>query len=120
MPTTPVDIGAPAQYAAGGIFDKFIPNGVIIVSDKTKVYAMTASCTHQRGKLAKDAASNQIKCTKHNGVFTAAGTPVSGPPKVALARFGITKNAAGNLVVDPSKRFEQADWEKEGAFFKLA
>lgn len=119
-PSAPVNIGAATKYTTGGIFDEYAKTGgFIVVSEKGKIYAVTSICPHKRGGLVKDpTAAGTIKCTKHDGKFNTAGIPISGPPKTSLARLGISKNAAGQLVVDPSKQFQQADWEKPEASVK--
>ncbi|MGI8905202.1 MAG: Rieske (2Fe-2S) protein [Candidatus Sumerlaeaceae bacterium] len=120
-PAGPVTIGALAKYAPAGVWDDFAKTcGFVIVSDKGRIYALSATCTHKRGGLIKDTATpGQLKCTKHDGKFNLSGIPVSGPPKVALARFAISMNA-GQLIVDPTKKFEQTDWDKPAAFVKCA
>jgi cytochrome b6-f complex iron-sulfur subunit len=87
-----VTVGDASKYAKDGVYDDFAKSsGFIVVSDKGKIYAVTAVCPHKRGLLVKDpAAAGQIKCTKHDGKFSAAGSPISGPPKTSLARLGIS------------------------------
>jgi cytochrome b6-f complex iron-sulfur subunit len=120
--TSPVTVGEATKYAKDGIYDEYAKtSGFIVVAEKGKIYAVTAVCSHKRGLLVKDpAVAGQIKCTKHDGKFSAAGSPISGPPKTSLARLAISKNAKGELVVDPTKQFQQADWEKAEAFVKSA
>lgn len=116
-PAGPVDIGAASDYAKGGISDKFASNGFFVAHENGKIYAISTVCPHKRGRIASDtAAQGQLHCTKHKGIFDLNGNPISGPPKEALGRFGITKNDKGHLIVNTGQQIAVADWDKPGAF----
>src|SRR5262245_23328226 len=77
----PVDIGDAKSFAVEGIYDKWADsNGFFVVKNKGYIYVVSRTCTHKAGRLIKDPDNpNGIKCTKHKGVYTNTGEPVSGP-----------------------------------------
>src|SRR5688572_20583970 len=81
--TGPINAGPASKYASPGVWDEFAKtSGFLLVSDKGKIYAISANCTHKRGVILKDsAAPGQLKCTKHDGKFNISGVPTGGPPK---------------------------------------
>jgi nitrite reductase/ring-hydroxylating ferredoxin subunit len=113
-PTT-VDVGTLADYPKDGVInDSFAKvHKVLVVRAEGKIYAPSARCTH-KGTTVK-AKDGQIACPAHSSKFDLKGAPKSGPAKKALARFGISVNAEGHIIVDKTKQFEQAKWNEPGA-----
>lgn len=113
---TTVIIGKPADFAAGALSDKFAKSDKLLVAHVgDRIYALTAVCTHRKGTIAiKD---GKFRCPSHGSVFSEEGKPVSGPAKEALVRYAISLDKDGNLIVDKSKKFEEAKWNDPAAFY---
>jgi cytochrome b6-f complex iron-sulfur subunit len=125
--TAPVDIGTPADYPKDGPYDKFAkkPTSLLVIRDGGKLFAPTAICTHKKANLSVD--GGEIVCPKHDSPFDNQGVPKpktkdgdDTPAKKPLARYAISKNADGRLIVDKSKSFEKDKWEDPASFVKVA
>lgn len=102
-----------------GISDKFAEsNHVMLVRKGAVIYAMSAVCTH-KGITIKVGADKQLRCPGHGSRFDAEGKVTKGPAEGQLARYGVEVKG-GKLWVDPGKIFIAGDFEKEGAFVKVA
>ena len=109
-----VDAGTIADYAKDGVYDKLADSKkVLIVRDNGKLYAMTAICTHKMGTVKIK--GTELVCPKHNSHFANDGKPKSGPAKAALFHLGISQNADGHILVNPSKKFGENQWNDAGA-----
>ncbi len=106
---TKVDAGTVADYAKDGPYDKLADTKkILIVRDGSKIYAMTALCTHKMGTVKIK--GTELVCPKHNSHFANDGKPTKGPAKAALFRLGISQNADGHILVDPNKKFGENQW----------
>ena len=121
-----VDIGTPADFAKDGPYDKFArkPNSLLVVRSEGKIYAPTALCTHKNKPLKVE--DGEIVCTAHDSPFDNTGVPKpktregdETPAKKPLARFAISKNANGRLIVDKSKTFDTDKWDDPASFVKV-
>jgi nitrite reductase/ring-hydroxylating ferredoxin subunit len=109
----PVDAGLAAEVAAGAS-DKFAGQGFILVREGKRIYATSSVCTHKRVTLGVQ--GGQIKCEKHGSIFATTGKVTKGPAMRSLARLGVTKDARGHLIVDPSKQFDEKQWGDAASF----
>jgi len=115
---TKVDVGTAADYAKDGVYDKFAnEKKVIVVREGTKIYAMTAICTHKLGIVTLNCA--ELMCPKHKSYFAKDGKPTKGPAKAALFRHAISTNADGHIIVDTSKKFGENQWTEAAAFIEV-
>jgi cytochrome b6-f complex iron-sulfur subunit len=114
-PETTIDVGVRADYAKdGAIKDTWAKNNrILVVREGGKIYAPSAKCTHKG--CAVRAKDGQIVCPCHSSKYDLQGAPKSGPAKKPLFRFGISVNAAGHIIVDKTKQFEQPKWNDPGA-----
>ncbi|MFT3786881.1 MAG: Rieske (2Fe-2S) protein [Tepidisphaeraceae bacterium] len=121
-PTGPdaiVDAGPISDYAADGLFDKFVNDKRFFVRRNAgKLYAISATCTHKEVLLRKRADKGDIFCKGHGSTFDLDGTTLGGKAKVSLPRHKI-EIKDGHLIVDRSVEFYEKDWEKEGASVAL-
>lgn len=114
--STTVDIGQPADFAAGALSDKFAKSDKILIAHNgDRIYAMTAVCTHRKGTIGLK--NGKFTCPSHNSVFSIEGKPTAGPAKDSLVRYAIAINDKGNLIVDKSKTFDEARWNDAASFF---
>ena len=109
-----VNAGSVKDYAKDGVYDKLAESKkILIVREGTKIYAMTAVCTHKMGTVKLK--GTELVCPKHNSHFANDGKPKSGPAKAALFHLGITQDAEGLIVVDKTKTFGEKQWEDPAA-----
>lgn len=109
-----VNVGSVKDYDKDGVYDKLADSKkILIVRSGTKIYAMTAVCTHKMGTVKLKGAD--LVCPKHNSHFTNEGKPTSGPAKAALFHLGISQDADGLIMVDKTKTFGEKQWDDAGA-----
>lgn len=118
----PVDAGEVSSFTKEGIYDSFAQSqGFFLISSKGKLYAASSTCTHKSNQVLIDSDNrNQLKCEKHGSLFSLEGKVVKPPAKRSLPRFGISLDAKKHVIVDPTRRFEEANWQNPGSFLKLA
>ncbi len=63
--------------------------------------------------------SKGFKCPRHGSGFTLEGKVTKSPARKPLPRFGIRVNDQGRVVVDPSKRFGEGDWDEPDCFVSV-
>jgi nitrite reductase/ring-hydroxylating ferredoxin subunit len=118
-PSGPVEVGPVKDFAKEGAYDAWVAKGFFIVRQKDRLYATSSVCTHQN--TTKMAVKGDLfACPRHGSQFKFTGELAKGPAKQPLARFGISVNAAGKVVVDTSKRFPQDKWQEQGSFLKVS
>src|SRR5687767_11150612 len=62
--TAPLDVGAPADYARDGVYDRFADDeGVLLIVRNGRLIATSAICTHKRATLRVK--GRDIVCPKH-------------------------------------------------------
>jgi len=115
--TAPVDIGPAADFAKQGLSEKWTSQGFFVVRSGNRLYALITECSHKRYELGVQA--GQIKCPKHGSIFDLAGKPTKGPASRALARPAIQRDANGHIVVDPTRRFQEKQWNDPASFVAL-
>jgi Rieske Fe-S protein len=105
-----------------GVYDSLAQSqGFFLISSKGKLYATSSTCTHKANLVSIDAENHgQLKCEKHGSLFSLEGKVVKPPAKRSLPRYGITLDAKKHVIVDPTKRFEEANWQNPASFLKLA
>jgi Rieske Fe-S protein len=117
-PTT-VDVGVVAEYSADGVKDAFAKSGrFFVIRRENKLFASSSVCTHK--SCALKIKEDTITCPCHRSKFTNTGTVVNGPAKVPLPRYGISVNEQSRIIVDKTKKFDEARWTEAGAFIEMA
>ena len=101
-PADPVDVGTAADYPRdGAVYDAYAKShGFFLVRDGGTLYALSSTCTHKKALLK--AKGKALACPKHGARFKLTGDVAKGPARRPLPRFGITKDDAGRITVDPS------------------
>jgi nitrite reductase/ring-hydroxylating ferredoxin subunit len=113
-----VDVGPRSEYAADGNSDKFIASDHIVVSrENGKIFASSSHCTHTTGEVRVE--PGRLYCPRHKGVYSPEGTPVSGPPKVALPRFAVSVDSRGHVIVDTSTQFPAEKWTDPASYIAV-
>ena len=118
----PVDAGEVSAFAKEGIYDSLTQSqGFFLISSKGKLYATSSTCTHKANLVSIDPEkAGQLKCEKHGSLFSLEGKVVKAPAKRSLPRYGIKLDAKKHVIVDPTKRFEESNWNDPNSFVKLA
>ena len=118
----PVDAGEVSGFVKEGIYDSLAPTqGFFLISGKGKLYATSSTCTHKANLISIDSEkAGQFKCEKHGSLFSLEGKVIKAPAKRSLPRYGIKLDAKKHVIVDPTKRFEEANWNDPNSFLKLA
>lgn len=113
-----VDVGVVADYSADGVKDSFAKaNKFFVIRLENKLFAPSSVCTHK--SCALKIKEDTITCPCHRSKFTDAGAVVNGPAKVALPRYAISVNDQGRIIVDKTKKFDEAQWTEAGAFIQM-
>jgi len=116
----PLDLGPLADFKKDEISTKFVRHNFFLIRNKGRLYATVATCPHKGNYLVRDMDDpSRILCTGHDAVFDTEGKPLEGRVKSGLARFAISVNAAGNVLVDTNKDFEQPQWKAKGSYVEL-
>lgn len=117
----PVDVGLLQDYTRDEISEKFIQYDFFVIRHQGRLYACTAICPHKGNSLLRDPQdAARIICSGHESKFGPEGTPLRGPARRGLVRYGIAVNAQGRVIVDPSREFPQAQWEDKASYVVMA
>ena len=115
--SAPVNVGAATEITEG-ISDRFAKSDkFFLVRDGNRIYAPSAVCSHKRAPLTTSAGG--FKCAKHGSSFAKSGEVTKGPAKTALPRLAIRIDDQGHVIVDPTKHFEESQWNDPGSFVKV-
>ena len=113
-PAGKIDAGPVATFTKDGAYDQLAKdNKVLVYRSNGKLYAATAQCTHR--KVLLKVVDGQARCPAHGSRFDADGKPVRGPANKSLVRYGVSVDAAGHLIIDMAKTFEESKWSDAGA-----
>jgi Rieske Fe-S protein len=116
-PKQPVECGSVSDYSHDGAFDTFAKDKrIMLVRKSGRLYATTATCSH-RNCVIKSVA-NDLRCPCHGSRFTLDGTVAKGPAQESLVRYGIS-SSNGKIVVDPTKKFAQNQWDDPQCFVSV-
>jgi Rieske Fe-S protein len=117
----PVDAGPYLDLVrnkGGGIDDRFAAShGFFIVTD-TRLYAMSATCTHRRCPLKRS--GEGIKCHCHGSTFTNKGEVTRGPASRQLPRFRVTLDAHDHVIVHTERPLVMPEqFDEDDAFIGI-
>jgi len=115
-----VDAGTISALTEDGISEKFTKDNFFLIRHQGRIFATIATCPHKGNFLLRDTEDpKRIICSGHDSTFDISGTPVAGRVKKGLARFGISVNGEGRILVTPDLKFEQKDWSGKGSFLPV-
>jgi nitrite reductase/ring-hydroxylating ferredoxin subunit len=100
LPSGPVAIGPPSQFAAG-TWTLDGQYSLIVGHDSRGIFVYSAACTHQGCLIDPPNSSGTSVCPCHGSVFDGSGAVVRGPARSALVHFQASMQS-GMIVVDPS------------------
>ncbi len=123
-PPTNFKVGIPDDYPPGVVDDRFKEsNGVWVVNDKGRLYALIAICTHLGCPPAWLEAQNKFKCPCHGSGYYKSGINFEGPTPRPLERARIFVDPSdGQIVVDKAQKYqwELGQWTDPNSFIALA
>jgi nitrite reductase/ring-hydroxylating ferredoxin subunit len=100
-----LDVGAPSTFAAGA--PTFVERGdAFVVRDGAGLYAVSATCTHQKCTLRLGAGG--FVCPCHGARFTLTGSVTVGPATRGLPHLALCVLPNGNVGLDPATRVPTA------------
>ena len=123
-PPTTFKVGIPDDYPSGVVDDRFKEsNGVWVVNDEGRLYALIAICTHLGCPPAWLEAQNKFKCPCHGSGYYKSGINFEGPTPRPLERARIFIDPSdGQIVVDKAQKYqwELGQWTDPSSFITLA
>lgn len=108
-----VDIGVSADYPVGTV-RPFSKEGFIVFSAPDGLYAVSTVCTHMGCHVSFKKEDGFLSCPCHGARFSREGQAIKGPARDPLSWYEISRDHAGRLYVDKTKKV------KAGTMFSLA
>jgi cytochrome b6-f complex iron-sulfur subunit len=126
QPST-LDVGAKTDYATDGITSTWLTtNKVAIIRNNNKLYASTGVCTHRGCTVRAPGATTEpdrpyaFRCPCHGATYDMDGKVTKGPARKSLARFAISVDSSGHVIVDMSQTFPDTDWDNPASFVAVS
>ena len=123
-PPTSFKVGRPDEFPSGVVDERFKEqNGVWIVHNDGRIYALIAICTHLGCPPNWLEAQNKFKCPCHGSGYYRDGINFEGPTPRPLERAGVRVDPDdGQIVVDKSQRYqwELGQWDDPASFIDVA
>lgn len=122
-PPTSFKVGPAEEFAPGVVDERFKEsNGVWVVNNEGKLYALVAVCTHLGCPPNWLESQNKFKCPCHGSGYYKNGVNFEGPTPRPLERARIYLDPDdGQVVVDKSQRYqwELGQWSDPESFIEL-
>ena len=122
-PPTNFKVGRPEDFPEGAVDERFKEtNGVWILHEDNRIYALIAICTHLGCPPAWLEAQNKFKCPCHGSGYYRSGINFEGPTPRPLERARIAVDPEdGQIVVDKAQKYqwELGQWEDPSSFISM-
>ena len=123
-PATSFKVGPPEEFGKGVVDERFKEsNGVWIVNNEGRLYALIAICTHLGCPPNWLEGQNKFKCPCHGSGYYKNGINFEGPTPRPLERARIYVDPDdGQVVVDKSQvyQWELGQWDDPDSFIEIA
>ena len=123
-PPTSFKVGLPEDFAPGAVDERFMEsNGIWVVNDEGRLYALIAICTHLGCPPTWLEAQNKFKCPCHGSGYYKSGINFEGPTPRPLERARIFIDPSdGQIVVDKAQKYqwELGQWTDPAAYIPVA
>ena len=107
------------DYTVGEVSERYKQKqGVWIVRDSEKIYALSTTCTHLGCTPNWLSNESKFKCPCHGSGFYKTGINFEGPAPRPLERFKIYLSSDGEVIVDKTKKFQQekGEWSDPSSY----
>jgi cytochrome b6-f complex iron-sulfur subunit len=118
--------GDAASYEEGKVDDKFKELGAWVIRNKDEknrdiIYALSTTCTHLGCTPNWLEGEKKFKCPCHGSGFQISGVNFEGPAPRPLERYGISRTAEGQIIVDKARKFQKelGQWDDPGSYILL-
>ena len=93
-----IDAGPLHDYAADGLYSKYMDLGFFIVRKGEKLFVLSSICTHKKCKLTPES-DRSFSCECHGSTFDRTGKVTQGPANRDLPVIDSFVNASGHFIV---------------------
>jgi Rieske Fe-S protein len=97
-PEKVVDAGPAGDYAADGVYNRFLDRGFFVVRSGDKLFVLSSFCTHRRCKLTAEP-DHSFYCKCHGSEFDPEGKVKKGPARRDLPLLHSEIDSQGRLRV---------------------
>ncbi len=119
-PPTSFKVGPISEFPVDTVDERFVEsNGVWIVNEGGRIYAIIAICTHLGCPPNWLEAQNKFKCPCHGSGYYRNGINFEGPTPRPLERAAVSVDPDdGQILVDKAQKFlwERGQWDDPSAF----
>ncbi len=122
-PPTTFKVGSPEEFGKGMVDERYKEsNGVWIVNNEGRLFALVAVCTHLGCPPNWLEAQNKFKCPCHGSGYYKNGVNFEGPTPRPLERARIYLDPDdGQVVVDKARRYqwELGQWDDPDSYISV-
>ena len=123
-PPTSFKVGPPSEFPPGSVDERFKEsNGVWIVNEEGRIFALIAICTHLGCPPNWLEAQNKFKCPCHGSGYYRNGVNFEGPTPRPLERAKVDIDPDdGQILVDKSQKYlwERGQWDDPDSYLETA